>query len=330
MAPPPRLPGRTSSDVTPAVQRTGNGGSSQPSLPARRGSAGITGSAATAAATATSHARAQQHQQHGQQPPRRQSSGGEGGGSAVTPPARLPPSVPTTVIPGAAPAPRPYEPYLAPGAKAALAAANRGAGPAQLQPPPPQQQQQHRPTARRSTGGGGVVGSVAAGGMQRPVLRASARPQLQANRRPTQQQRARPTARGPPGRGGGGRGGGRAGGGASDGASAGGDDRSSLSNQARKVFREAQGIVRGQGPAHDRLQAAQLLALDVDQMCTLARGFASTAPASFAAAVDGFAGPCSRLKQARRAHDNAGVAAAAKEISGASRKLVDAVAALPK
>ena len=51
--------------------------------------------------------------------------------------------------------------------------------------------------------------------------------------------------------------------------------------------------VTGQGAAHDRLQAAQLLALDVDQMCVLARGVAATsAAASFAAAVDSFNAPC--------------------------------------
>ncbi len=54
---------------------------------------------------------------------------------------------------------------------------------------------------------------------------------------------------GPPGGGGHGAGGG--GGGA-------GNERTKLSNQARKVFREAQGIVRGQGSAQDRLQAVRV------------------------------------------------------------------------
>jgi len=104
-----------------------------------------------------------------------------------------------------------------------------------------------------------------------------------------------------------------------------------LSNQARKVFRETQTLIRGQ--AADRMQTARLLALDVDQMVTQARRLGATngpSAALFNAAVTAFDGPYRKLKAGREAQDDAAAVDAGKQIASCVRGLIDAIAALPK
>ena len=250
-------------------------------------------------------------------------------------PARPPPNVPTVrVHANAMPIARAYEDdFVAPGSKlgvaraaaAAVGTAGNSGGDGGAAAPPGQprirtssnsnqqqprirtssnsnQQQQQQPTARRSPG---TIVPLAT----RPMLRASGRPQLQANRSRTASTAS--TVSGAA-------------------AAVAGDQRSLMSNQARKVFRESQTLIRGQ--PSDRMQAARLLALDVDQMVSQAKRLAgSSVPSStFNAAVSAFDRPYKKLQASRHALDDAATAEAGKQIASCVRALIDAIAALPK